>query len=102
MSESNYDYEVKKFSAQPAREQVDNEVLDSINKQHSKRQTEVRGAYVRKYQIYCNKRHSLYLTREEFYRTVIKRHVITTLRIQEFTVFGFDKKTHVGEKREAN
>jgi len=53
----------------------------------------------RKYEIYCNKRHSLYLTREEFYRTIIKGHVITTLRINDFIAFGFEKKTDFGENK---
>jgi hypothetical protein len=56
----------------------------------------------RKYQIYCNKRHLLYLTNEDFYRTIVRGHVITTLRIHEFTTFGFEKKTDIGEKHGAN
>jgi len=40
-----------------------------------------------------NKRRLLYLTRGEFYRTVVKGHVITTLRI-------FEKKTNIGEENE--
>ena len=54
----------------------------------------------KKYQIYCNKRHLLYLTREEFYRTVVKGHVITTLRINEFTPFGIERKTVFGNENE--
>jgi hypothetical protein len=102
VSKCNYDNQVKKFSAQLDSEQSDNELLDSTNKQHSKRQTEITRAYVRKYQIYCNKRHLLYLTCREFYRSIIKGHVITTLRINDFTVFGFDKKTDIGEMHGAD
>ena len=46
----------------------------------------------RKYQIYCIKRHLLYLTREELHRSVIKGHVITALRINDFMTFGLEKK----------
>ena len=53
----------------------------------------------RKYQIYCNKRHLLFLTRGELYRTIIKGHVITTLRINELTLFGFEKKTDIGGRK---
>jgi len=102
MAKFNYDDQVKKFSAQLDSKQGDNEVLDSTNKQHSKRQTEVTKADVRKYQIYCNKRHLLYLTYREFYRSIVKGHVITTLRINDFTTFGVVKKTDIGEKRGAN
>ena len=84
LDKSNSD-QVKKLSSnklgRKPTQKMDNTVLDNT----------------RKYQIYCNKRHSLYLTREEFYRTVIKGHVITTLRINDFTTFGFEKKTDVGE-----
>jgi hypothetical protein len=104
---SNSNNQVKKFSSnklgrKPTQE--NNTVLDSVNKQHIKTLQQTDGGEVntRKYQIYCNKRHLLYITREEFYKTVVKGHVITTLRINDFTTFGFEKKTDVGEKRGAN
>jgi len=104
----NLDDKVKKLSAKPVvkpnKTERDNTVLDNTNKQHIKtlRRTDGGKDNIRKYQIYCNKRHLLYLTREEFYRTVVKGHVITTLRINEFYAFGFEKKTDVGEESGAN
>ncbi len=92
MPSFNYDGQVKKFSS------------NMLGRKTAQKNdgTEGAGSGVRKYQIYCNKRHSLYLTREEFYRTIVRGHVITTLRIHEFTAFGFEKKTDVGEKYGAN
>jgi len=92
MSNFNSENQVKKFSPN---------ILDRKPTQKNEG-TEGVWSGVRKYQIYCNKRHSLYLTREEFYRTIVRGHVITTLRIQEFTAFGFEKKTDIGGGHGAN
>jgi len=106
MSKSNLDDQVKKLSAKPDRKPKEarggNAVLSNTNKQHSKslRRTEGGKINTRKYQIYCNKQHLLYLTREECYRTVVKGHVITTLRIHEFTPFGLRRGTAIGEENE--
>jgi len=103
MSNSNSDDQVKKFSpnrlGRKPSQKMDDTVLDNTNKQHIKTLRRTDGAKInaRKYQIYCNKRHLLYLTCREFYRTVLRGHVITKLRIQEFNAFGFEKKTDVGE-----
>ena len=102
LDKSNSD-QVKKLSSnklgRKPTQKMDNTVLDNTNKQHIKTLLQTNGGKddIRKYQIYCNKRHLLYLTREEFYRTIVKGHVITTLRINDFTTFGFEKKTDVGE-----
>jgi len=75
MSKSNLDNKNKKFSAK---------LFEKKNEG-----AEIDGG---KYQIYCNRWHLLHLTHEEFYRTIVRGHVITTLRIREFTPFGLEKK----------
>ncbi len=90
MSSFNYDSQVKKFSSNLL-------CRKATQKNYG---TGGAGSGVRKYQIYCNKQHSLYLTRKEFYRTIVRGHVITTLRIHEFTTFGFTRKTSFGEENE--
>jgi hypothetical protein len=103
MSNSNSDDQAKKVFANWFNRNADESgyAVFGVNKQNNKvLQTEKTKISRRKYQIYCNKQHLLYLTRDELYRTVIKGHIITTLRIHEFTTFGFDRKTNIGEKNE--
>ncbi|WP_048049645.1 hypothetical protein [Saccharolobus islandicus] len=45
----------------------------------------------KRYNIYCIRQHNLYLSREDFYKTIVHGHVLTKLRIEKFTPYGFAK-----------
>ncbi|WP_152411860.1 hypothetical protein [Saccharolobus islandicus] len=52
----------------------------------------------KRYNIWCIKHHNLYLSREDFYKTIVHGHVLTRLRIKEFTPYGYTTTNIKGGK----
>ncbi len=52
----------------------------------------------KRFNIWCIRHHNLYLSREDFYKTIVNGHVLTKLRIEKFQPYGFAKTDLKGEE----